>query len=189
MQAEGSVRLNLPAGYAPFADGVFPTPSGKCELYSERMKADGLDPLPTYIPPLEDPQTRPAQAARFPLQLLSPPRPQFLNSTFANSPKHRAAAGEPTVEMAAQDAEARGLSDGQWARVFNDRGAFQARVALTGNVQPGVAVATGIYWNKLSPGRSNVNSTTSSALADMAGGAMFFDNLVEIRSLSAVVND
>ena len=48
------------------------------------MKADGLDPLPTYIPPLEDPQTRPDLAARYPLQLLSPPRPQFLNSTFAN---------------------------------------------------------------------------------------------------------
>ena len=77
---------NLPETYAPFADGVFPTPSGKCELYSERMKADGLDPLPTYTPPREDPQTRPDLAARYPLQLLSPPRPQFLNSTFANSP-------------------------------------------------------------------------------------------------------
>ena len=49
------------------------------------MKADGLDPLPTYIPPREDPQTRPDLAAQYPLQLLSPPRPQFLNSTFANS--------------------------------------------------------------------------------------------------------
>ena len=84
---------------------------------------------------------------------------------------------------------ARGLSDGQWAEVFNDRGRFQARVALTGNVRPGVAVATGIYWNKLSPGGSNVNSTTSSALTDMGKGATFFDNLVEIRSLSAVLDD
>ena len=77
LRAEGSVRLNIPGPYPPFADGVFPTPSGKCELYSERMQADGLDPLPTYIPPREDPQTRPDLAARFPLQLLSPPRPQF----------------------------------------------------------------------------------------------------------------
>jgi len=189
LQAAGSVRLNFPPDHAPFADGVFPTPSGKCELYSERMKADGLDPLPTYIPPLEDPQTRPAQAARYPLQLLSPPRPQFLNSTFANSPKHRAAAGEPTIELASIDAQARGLSDGQWAHVFNDRGSFQARVSLTGSVRPGVAVATGIYWNKLSPGRSNVNSTTSSALTDMGGGATFFDNLVEIQSLNPALDD
>jgi anaerobic selenocysteine-containing dehydrogenase len=183
LKAEGAVRLNIPAVFTPFADGDFPTPSGKCELYSERMKTDGLDPLPTYIPPLEDPQTRHDLAARFPLQLVSPPRPQFLNSTFANSARHRTAAGEPTVEIAEADARKRGLSDGQWALVYNQRGQFQARVALTGNVRPGVAVATGIYWNKFSPGGFNVNGTTSSALTDMGGGATLFDNLVEVRSL------
>jgi anaerobic selenocysteine-containing dehydrogenase len=185
LKDEGSVRLNIPECFTPFADGVFPTPSGKCELYSERMKADGLDPLPTYIPPYEDPQTRPDLAARYPLQLLSPPRPQFLNSTFANSPRHRAAAGGPTIELSAEDARTRGLSAGQWADVFNDRGRFQARVALTGSVRPGVAVATGIYWNKLTPGGGNVNSTTSSALTDMGGGATFFDNMVEVRAVNA----
>ncbi|MDR3618626.1 MAG: molybdopterin oxidoreductase family protein [Paludisphaera borealis] len=184
LEAEGSVRLNLPENYAPFADGVFPTPSGKCELYSERMLRDGFDPLPTYIPPLEDPLTRPDLASVFPIQLLSPPRPQFLNSTFANSPRHRAGAGDPTIEMADADARSRNLADGQWAEVFNARGSFRARVSLSKTVRPGVAVATGIYWNKLSPGRSNVNSTTSSALSDMGGGATFFDNLVEVRGLA-----
>ena len=80
---KGSIRLNLPEPYAPFAEGGFPTPSGKCELYSERMKADGLDPLPTYIPPHEDPQTRPDLAARTRCSCSARPRPQFLNSTFA----------------------------------------------------------------------------------------------------------
>jgi anaerobic selenocysteine-containing dehydrogenase len=145
------------------------------------MRADGLDPLPTYIPPREDPQTNPGLAARFPLQLLSPPRPQFLNSTFANEAHHRRAAGEPTVELAAEDAAARGLAAGDRVEVYNDRGRFQARLALSGAVRPGVAVATGIYWSKLSPGQSNVNSTTASALTDMGGGATFFDNLVEVR--------
>ena len=105
------------------------------QLYSERMALAGFDPLPTYIPPHEDPQTRPDLAARFPLQLLSPPRPQFLNSTFANSPSHRERAGEPTVEMAEEDASQRGLADGDWAVVYNDRGQFEARVALTGTGQ------------------------------------------------------
>ena len=48
---KGFVRLNLPQPYLPFADGNFPTPSGKCEFYSERMAQDGYDPLPTYTPP------------------------------------------------------------------------------------------------------------------------------------------
>jgi anaerobic selenocysteine-containing dehydrogenase len=183
--AGGSIRLNLPAAYAPFADGVFPTPSGRCELACDRMKDDGLDPVPSYIPPHEDPLTRPELAARFPLQLLSPPRPQFLNSTFAESDAHRSLAGDPTIEMADADAAARGLAEGQWAEVFNDRGAFLARVSLTGAVRPGVAVSTGIYWSKLSPGHSNANATTSTALTDMGGGATFFDNLVEVRAASA----
>jgi anaerobic selenocysteine-containing dehydrogenase len=187
LRAEGSIRLNLPEIYAPFAEGRFPTPSGKCELYSERMKQDGFDPLPTYIPPHEDPQTRPELAARYPLQLVSPPRPQFLNSTFANSPRHRAGAGESTIELAEVDALARGLEAGQWVEVYNDRGSFRSRVALNGSVKPGVAVASGIYWNKLSPGRSNVNGTTSSALSDMGGGATFFDNLVEVRAINVDV--
>jgi anaerobic selenocysteine-containing dehydrogenase len=178
-----SIRLQIPEAYAPFAEGKFPTPSGKCELYSESMKLNGLDPLPTYIPPREDPQTKPELARSYPIQLLSPPRPQFLNSTFANSPTHRAAAGDPTVEMAEADAVSRGLVDGEWAEVYNDRGSFRARVALTGAVKPGVAVATGLYWNKLVPGLGNANSTTSTALTDMGGGATFFDNLVEVRPL------
>ena len=182
LEAEGSVRLNIPEEYAPFAEGVFPTPSGKCELYSDRMALDGHDPLPAYIPPREDPQTRPDLAALYPIQLLSPPKPQFLNSTFANSPKHRAAAGDPTVEMSLFDAEARHLAEGDWVEVFNDRGAFRARVALSGAVRPGVAVATGLYWNKLVPGLGNANSTTSTGLTDMGGGATFFDNLVDVRA-------
>jgi anaerobic selenocysteine-containing dehydrogenase len=182
LRAEGAVRLAIGKEFLPFAEGKFPTESGKCELYSERMARDGFDPLPTYTPPHEDPQTRPELAARYPLQLLSPPRPQFLNSTFANSPSHRAHAGEPTIELADSDAKSRGLVEGQWAEVFNDRGSFRARVALTASLRLGVAVATGIYWRKLSPGGSNVNMTTSSALTDMAGGATFFDNLVEVRS-------
>jgi anaerobic selenocysteine-containing dehydrogenase len=181
LREKGSVRLDLASPFVPFAEGRFPTDSGRCELYSERMKADGLDPLPTYIPPREDPQSRPELASRYPLQLLSPPRPQFLNSTFANSASHRRAAGVPTIELAAEDAAARDLKEGDWAETFNDRGRFLARVDLSGAVRPGVAVATGIYWNKLSPGNANVNSTTSSALTDMGGGATFFDNLVEVR--------
>ena len=181
LEQEGSIRLNIPERFTPFADGVFPTPSGKCELYSEAMARAGFDPLPAYIPPREDPQTRPELAAHHPIQLLSPPRPQFLNSTFANSPKHRAAAGDPTVEMAHFDAEARHLHDGDWVEIYNARGVFRARVTLSGAVRPGVAVATGLYWSKLVPGHGNANSTTSTGLTDMGGGATFFDNLVEIR--------
>jgi anaerobic selenocysteine-containing dehydrogenase len=83
--------------------------------------------------------------------------------------------------MAAGDAASRGLAEGDWAEVYNDRGSFLARVSLAESVKPGVAVAPGIYWNKHAPGATNANATTSSALSDLGGGATFFDNLVEVR--------
>ncbi len=184
LQAEGSARLNVPAPYMPFAQGQFPTPSGRCELYSQAMADAGHDPLLTYTPPAEDPEA-PGGSGVYRLQLLSPPPGSFLNSTFANLRRHRELAGEQTVELDAGDAQARGLSDGQDVLVYNDRGSFHARVRLSGAVRPGVAVALGIQWNCLSRGGRNVNATTSTRLTDLGGGATFFDNLVEVRALES----
>jgi anaerobic selenocysteine-containing dehydrogenase len=182
LQREGPVRLRLPPDYAPFAEGGFGTPSGKCELYSPRLAERGLDPLPTYTPPHEDPQTRPDLAARFPLQMLSPPVPSFLNSTFVNIESLRRMAGEPTVEIHPRDAEARGIRQGQWVRVFNDRGGFRARAVVGETVKAGVVVSQGIWWNRYTPDGVNCNTTTSSRLTDLGGGATFFDNLVEVTA-------
>ena len=182
LRREGPLRLNVPPDYAPFAQGGFGTPSGKCELHSPALAAKGLDPLPTYTPPHEDPLTRPDLAARFPLQLLSPPEPRFLNSTFVNVDRLRAQAGEPTVHVHPLDAEARGLSNRQVVRVFNDRGSFRAMALVGETVKEGVAVSQGIWWNKLVPDGANCNSTTSTRLTDFGGGATFFDNLVQIEA-------
>jgi anaerobic selenocysteine-containing dehydrogenase len=180
LKAEGPLRLNLPKDFAPFAEGGFNTSSGKCELYSQALADQGLDPLPTYTPPHEDPQTRPELAARYPLQMISPPAPSFLNSTFVNVDTLRKAAGEPTVEIHTADAATRQITDGQWVRVFNDRGAFRARARVGESVKPGVVVTLAIWWNKYAVDRVNCNATTSTRLTDFGGGATFFDNLVEV---------
>lgn len=181
LKREGPIRLNYPANYAPFAQGNFPTPSGKCEFYSETAARLGLDPLPTYIPPAEDPQTRPELARRYPLQMVSPPHPSFLNSTFVNVDSLRAIEKEPSVEIHPSDAEPRGIVSGQLVEVFNDRGRFTARAVVADSVKPGVVVSQGIWWNKYTADRVNCNTTTSTRLTDLGGGATFFDNLVEVR--------
>jgi anaerobic selenocysteine-containing dehydrogenase len=188
LRDRGPVRLKLPKDYAPFAEGGFPTPSGKCELYSEGLAAQGLDPLPTYSPPHEDPQTRPDLAARFPLQLLSPPAPSFLNSTFVNIDDLRKQAGEPTLEIHPNDAEERGIRDGQLVRVYNDRGSFRARAIVGESVKAGVVVTQGIWWNKYAADGVNCNTTTSTGLTDLGAGATFFDNLVEVEIENQVLN-
>ncbi len=176
----GPVRLNLPQGWAPFAEGKFPTPSGKCELYSEREKRAGRDPLPHYAPPHEDPQTKPELAKKYPLQLLTPPASSFMNSTFVNMEQQRKAAGERTLEMHPEDAAKRGIADGDIVRVHNDRGRFRARAIIANSVKPGVVVSLGLWWRKWTDDGVNCNATTATALTDLGGGATFFDNLVDV---------
>jgi anaerobic selenocysteine-containing dehydrogenase len=182
--AEGALRLNVPRDFAPFANGGFATPSEKCELYSPREAAAGRDPLPYYAPPHEDPQTKPDLAAKYPLQMVCPPAPPFLNSTFANMAAHKAAAGGPVVEINPRDASDRGISDGDPVSVFNGRGRFRAKAVVGETVSPGVVATFGTRWGRDTADGSNCNATTSTALTDLGGGATFFDNLVEVEKVS-----
>jgi anaerobic selenocysteine-containing dehydrogenase len=178
----GWMRLTLPTPYAPYADGGFATPSGKCELYSERLAAEGFDPLPTYLPPRESREADPQRAARFPLTLLSPPAHQFLNSTFVNVDSLRRRAGAPTLRLHPDDAASRAITDGMRVRCFNDRGAFEAAAQVTADVKRGVVQAPSIWWGRWAPDGMNANETTSTALTDLGGGATFYDNLVEVEA-------
>jgi anaerobic selenocysteine-containing dehydrogenase len=181
LKQEGWARLNLPETFAPFADGKFLTPSGKCEFYCESLEQAGLDPLPAFIPPRESPDSAPELAARYPLQLISPPANSFLNSTFSNLASFLKSEREPFIQLNAEDAGSRAINDGDTVRVWNDRGECQLKARITDRVKPGVAVALSIWWNKLSPGHSNVNQLVSQELTDIGAGATFFDNLVEVE--------
>ena len=183
LKQDGWARLNLPETFAPFAEGGYLTPSGKCEFFSESLQRAGLDPVPAYIPPRESPDSAPELAARFPLQLLSPPANSFLNTSFSQLKSFIKAEREPFIQLNAEDAAARGIADGEKVRVWNDRGSCQLVARISDRVKPGVAVALSIWWNKLSPGRANINQTVSQALTDIGAGATFFDNLVEVAVL------
>ncbi len=185
LKRAGWARLPLPADYAPFAEGGFPTPSGKCELYSERLAQIGFDPLPCYVPPRESAEAAPELAGRYPLALISPPAHSFLNSTFANGPRAVRAEHEPSLLVHPNDAARRRIADGDYVSVFNDRGGCRLRAVVSEDVREGVVVAPSVWWNKRSPDRVNVNQTTSQAVTDLGEGATFYDNLVEV----AVVGD
>ena len=181
LRKDGWVRLDLPTPYAPFANGGFHTPSGKCEFYSARMKEMGLDPLPSFTPPYESPTSSPDLAKKYPLTLISSPAHQFLNSSFVNVGPLQRAAREPEVALHPNDAQRRGITDGARVVVQNDRGHFTATARHREGIREGVAWAPGVWWAKLSADGLNVNTTTSQRLTDMGGGAVFYDNLVEIR--------
>ena len=177
----GWMRLNLPTPFLPYAEGAFPTPSGKCELYSARLAAMGLDPLPTYTPPYESVERDPALVARYPLTLISSPAHTFLNSTFVNIASLRRQAHEPEVLLHPADAERRGIAAGMRVTVRNDRGAFLATARVEPSIREGVAWAPSIWWGKLAGDGANANQTTSQRVTDLGGGPVFYDNQVEVE--------
>ena len=181
LNRETSVRLNVPAEWAPFAQGNFPTPSGRCEFHSETEKAAGRDPLPHYVPPREGPVSNPTLASTYPLAFISPPAHHFLNSTFSAQPAFvRREGGEPALTIHPDDALARGITEGQMVRTFNARGEFLAKAHVSDDARKGVVVGLSVWWAKLCPGGRNANAVTGQALTDLGNGATFYDVLVDV---------
>jgi len=183
LRQRGWQRLNVPSPFAPFAQGGFPTPSGKCEFYSETLARKGLDPLPTFVPPHESAASNPQLARRYPLAMISPPARNALNSSFANLPVFAETEQTPKLEIHPDDARARGIASGDRVRVFNDRGALALTARVTDRARAGVVVALSVWWRKLSPDGTNANMITSQALTDMGRAATFYDALVEVERL------
>jgi len=181
LNRETTVRLNVPAEWAPFALGNFPTKSGKCEFHSETEQAAGRDPLPHYVRPREGPVSNPTLAKTYPLAFISPPAHHFLNSTFADQAVFvRREGGEPALTIHPDDARTRGIVSGQMVRTFNHRGEFLAKAHVSDAARPGVVVGLSVWWAKLCPGGRNANAVTGQALTDLGNGATFYDVLVDV---------
>jgi anaerobic selenocysteine-containing dehydrogenase len=168
------------APFLPFAHGGFRTPSGKAELYSESLKAQGLDPVVDFRPPSESRHGETRDA--LPLELLARKADNFLNTTFTNIPSVREMEEPGLLEISAADARARGIADGDRVRVFNQRGDIELKARLDGKVQPGV-VSAKLYWAKMAPRFQSINSLTSEKLTDMGNSATFYSVLVEVEKI------
>src|SRR6516225_4326447 len=147
---------------APHAEGNFKTPSGKCEFkasaaangnfivpvwrngYNELQPGNPVEPVPDYIPPLEVSDAE--LARRYPISLISPKPHAFLNSQYANVPTQQRRMGDQIVIIHPNDAAARTVKDGDYVRVYNDRGSFEGKDEMNSDVQEGLAAANLRYW-------------------------------------------
>jgi anaerobic selenocysteine-containing dehydrogenase len=165
--------------FQPYTSGTLATPSGRIEFYSESLVAQGLDPLPGFVPNTESRFTD--NASRYPLEFLSRKNDNYMNSTFANLEGHRRmeARTSQRLEMHPLDAESRDIADGDAVRIFNDRGSLTLTALVNGSLPAGV-VAARLDWAKLHADGSNVNALTSERLTDLGRAATFYSTLVEV---------
>ena len=159
----------------PLFPGKLPTPSGKIELYSKRMQADGHPPLPTYVPlPLEE--------EPYPLLFIPGPNHNFLNSTFSNNGSHQKLEKQPRVFLHPADAEPRGIASGDKVRLWNHRGECVLEAVVGDQVVQGAVVSQGL-WSAEPGTKRLVNALTPDRLSDMGGGATFFSGRVEVERI------
>lgn len=160
-----AVELPLPPDYKV----TFKTPSGKIEIFNPRE----IDALPKY---------NTSHGDNAPFWFMNTPGLYSLNSSFNERPELLEKRKEMYLMMNPNDAEKKGLTDGQEVIAFNERGEVAFFLQITPEVPGGVVVAEGIFWIENTPGQSSVNALTSQRLTDKGAASTFYDTKVDVRS-------
>ncbi|MHC4661985.1 MAG: molybdopterin-containing oxidoreductase family protein [Planctomycetota bacterium] len=144
---------------------AFATPSGKVELYSERLAEMGFDPLPSYSEPDESPLSRPDTAADYPLILTTGARSvEYMHSRFHNIGSLRKRNPEPFLEIHPDSTTGLGIADGETLSLVTERGNIRIRARLTDRTRPDV-VSIPHGWEEV-----NANILTDDAALDPISG-------------------
>ena len=190
LRADGFVRLSLPDDLLPYAEGGFATASGRLLLANDDLEREGHGALPTFVAADESVAGDARLAERFPLTLLTPKtHTKFLNSSYSALPGHAPIEGAPWVELDQADADERGLTDGDLARVWNDRGSLVLAVKVTKRLRSGVAAVPFGWWGHQHADAghdsdSTANVLTNDTLTDWGGGVAYSDTLVQVARAS-----
>ncbi|MFM6932760.1 MAG: molybdopterin-dependent oxidoreductase [Novosphingobium sp.] len=171
---EGHVRLAAPDDWRPFAEGGFPTPSGKAELWSDTLATMGQEPLPDVG----------AIRREAGLQLITGKQHAVLNSAYGHVEIHKKRAGTLFIELDPADAEARGLNEGILVRVHNALGEVHALCRVSDRLRRGIAWMPFGHLEDASGVRRGVNVLTDEAPTDWGGGTGYYDAFVEVETVS-----
>ena len=116
-----------------------------------------------------------------PFRMATSPARGFLNSTFTETPTSTAQEGRPTVQMRAEDAAKIGVSNGDRARIGNERGETVLHVEVTETTNPGVVIVESIWPSAAFETGVGVNALVSAEPGSPVGGAVYHDTAVWIR--------
>lgn len=146
------------------------TPSGRIELFSDRLEAECGQGLPSYRELLS--------GGRF--ILVSPASEHRINSTFGGVAGQEA---DLMVEMHPDDADDLALQGGSTVRLFNQQGEVQLPLRITDRVRTGTVFVPKGAWLAGSRTGQTVNALIPGHKADLAGGACYYDCRVDVQAV------
>ena len=168
---QGPVKVTPPAAQE------FRTPSGRLEIYSAALAAEGQPPMPVWEPdPVEQ-----RDAARWPLRLLTAPGYFQAHTAYAAVPFLRKREGEPCVILHPAEAARRGLAEGQAVRLHNANGAIGLKLRISDEVQEGVALVPGQRPDEEAV-QGTVNMLCDTRLTDIGEGATYQSTFLEVSA-------
>jgi anaerobic selenocysteine-containing dehydrogenase len=170
--------LAFPHVFRKYESGGFRTPSGKVQLYDEKLKSLGYDPLPTYREPSESPISTTDLAAEYPLIITTGGRvPVFRHTELRNIAILRKIVPELEASINPETARKLHIKDGDIMVVESPRGSMEAKAHLTEGIDPRV-IQVPSHW----PGVNNVNLLTDNEkCAPMIGSAQLRCQLCRVR--------
>jgi anaerobic selenocysteine-containing dehydrogenase len=171
---EGTQGFHGSRGYKSYKGDTlgkkgFPTPSGKVEIYSERLEKMGITPIPVpYEEPCESPVTKPDLFKEYPLTGLSGVRKEAFTHTQGRTlPALRSRCPDPLFDINPKDAEKYGINNGEWAIIESPRGKIIMKANISEDIMEGL-ISMPHGW----AGECNVNYLTSTDLGLEAGDAL-----------------
>ena len=170
---KGTATPPVPSLPVQFVD-VFPrTPDGKVDLFPDDLRSETTVHLYTY--------QGDSSARTYPLVLLSPASEKTITSTLGELRTRTA-----SLQIHPDDANARDLSTGGMARVFNELGEVHCLVTVNSDMKPGTVGLPKGLWQKSTMNGSTVNALVPDTLTDLGGGACFNDARVEVTRIVTV---
>ena len=181
LEKNGWVQGAVNAERRNYIKNGWPTESTKIEIYSKTLKEQGQDPLPVHHPEMEgqeDPKRK-----DYPLQVLSSATHYFIGDSFQSVPRLQAMMSRPTVEVSLQDAQERGIKDGDLVRLYNDRGETYCYAVLIEGLLSGTCATQKQFKGSHTPGGVNANALNTEVLTDFGMSPSFYSVLVEIEKV------
>jgi anaerobic selenocysteine-containing dehydrogenase len=132
--------------YRTFEKNGFQTPSGKFEIYSQKLRDWGYDPLPVFHELPESPVSTPEIFKEYPLIFTSAKDPFYFHSSGRNLPSLRKLSPAPLISIHPETAARSGIREGDWVSVETKRGKIRQQARLDPAIDPRVVVLSFGWW-------------------------------------------